>query len=356
MVKPMTVRQRVAAALRREPVDQVPLTIYPGMVPSGEAERALRERGLGFSVRVRLLSAETPNCRTESRHYTEDGVSYHRTTIRTPVGEVYATFRAGGGYGSHCALERYIKGPDDYKAVEFWVRDTLYQPVYDDLLRARENVGEDGYVAGSMGYSPLMDMRVNLLGIERFSLDLYDRPDLFFSLYEALAAKHREAYPILADSPADVVIYCGNCSPEIFGRERFGKYCASLYNELGEQLHAKGKLLGCHLDANNANWADVVAASRLDVIEAFTPAPDTDMSIADARAAWPDKVLWLNFPSSVHLAPAERVREQTRELLRQAAPGHGLIIGVTENIPDHAWRTSLNAICDVLEEGLGTRD
>jgi len=28
----------------------------------------------------------------------------------------------------------------------------------------------------------------------------------------------------------------------------------------------------------------------LDYIEAFTPAPDTDMTLAAARKAWPDKV------------------------------------------------------------------
>jgi len=350
MARRMTVRQRVAAALRRESVDQVPLTIYPGMVPSGEFERSLRLQGLGFAVRVGLFSAETPNCSVERCDYSQDAVRYARTTIRTPVGEVYATSRPGGAYGTTWAVDYYIKGPDDYRAIEFMVRDTVYRPAYDSFLQAVEDVGEDGYVMGNMGYSPLMEMRVRLLGTERFAFDLHDRPDLFFSLYETLREKQREAYPILADSPADVVTYCGNCSPEILGRERFERYCLPCYNDLGEQLHARGKLLGVHLDANNRLWKDAVAASAIDVVEAFTPAPDTDMSVADARAAWPDKVLWLNFPSSVHIASRERIREQTRELLRQAAPCDGLIVGITENIPSHAWRTSLSAICEVLAE------
>ena len=177
-----------------------------------------------------------------------------------------------------------------------------------------------------------------------------------------LREKHREVYPLLADSPAELVIYCGNCSPEVLGR-RFHEYVLPCYNELGEQLHARGKLLGCHLDANNRLWAEAVARSELDVIEAFTPAPDTDMSVADARAAWPDKVLWLNYPSSLHLASAERIRAATRQLVAEAAPGAtlrsgaslrstslGFIIGITENIPDPQWRTSLRAIAEVLGE------
>jgi len=34
----------------------------------------------------------------------------------------------------------------------------------------------------------------------------------------------------------------------LVGLERFEKYCISRYNELGEMLHEKGKLLGVHMD------------------------------------------------------------------------------------------------------------
>ena len=352
----MTIRERIAAALRRQPVDQIPFTIYPGMVPAGEEERRLRELGLGLSVRMALVEVVRPNVQNRYCQYEENGISYGRNTMVTAVGEVSMAWRLGAAYGSNWIVENYIKTPDDYRTMEFVVRDTAYRPSYDAFLKAVEETGEDGYVSGNMGYSPLMEMRVNLLGLERFGLDMYDRPDLFFSLYETMREKEREAYPLLADSPAEFVIYCGNCSPEIIGPPRFAQYCVPCYNELGALLHEKGKLLGCHLDANNAAWKEAVAASELDVIEAFTPAPDTDMSVADARAAWPGKVLWINFPSSLHLASAERVRTETRKIVEEAAPGDGLIVGITENVPDSAWRTSLGAIAEALmEEAAGRR-
>ena len=42
----MTPRQRVEAALRGEPVDRVPLTMYKSMVPQCEVERRLRNADL----------------------------------------------------------------------------------------------------------------------------------------------------------------------------------------------------------------------------------------------------------------------------------------------------------------------
>ena len=115
-------------------------------------------------------------------------------------------------------------------------------------------------------------------------------------------------------------------------------------------MHVEGKLLGSHLDANNALWADEVAASPLDWIEAFTPDPDSDMTLAEAREKWPGKTLFINFPSSVHLQEAEAIEAETRRLLRESAPGDHFIIGITENVPENRWRESFAAILRTANE------
>jgi len=111
-------------------------------------------------------------------------------------------------------------------------------------------------------------------------------------------------------------------------------------------------MIASHLDARMNTLMEAVARSRLDVVEAFTPVPDCDVTVKEAREAWPDKVLWMNFPSSVHLAPPQRIREETLRILSQAAPGKRFLIGITEDIPEHSWRTSLTIISQtILEHG-----
>jgi len=95
--------------------------------------------------------------------------------------------------------------------------------------------------------------------------------------------------------------------------------------------------------------AEAIGGTDLDYIEAFTPAPDTDMSVREAREAWPDKVLWLNFPSSVHLRSDAEVERVTVDLLEQAGTPDGLIMGVTEDMPPNRWQGSCTAIMDGLE-------
>ena len=136
------------------------------------------------------------------------------------------------------------------------------------------------------------------------------------------------------------------------GRERFEKYCVPLFSEAAEELHKHGVLLGSHLDGNNAAWAQAVAASDLDYVEAFTPPPDCDLSVRDALDLWQGKFLWLNFPSSVHLASIPAIEEATRELIRQAAPGDRFIVGITEDIPADRWQQNMLAVSRVIgEEG-----
>jgi EAL domain-containing protein (putative c-di-GMP-specific phosphodiesterase class I) len=95
---------------------------------------------------------------------------------------------------------------------------------------------------------------------------------------------------------------------------------------------------------------DVVRNSKLDFVEAFTPPPNCNVSVAEARAAWPEKRLWINFPSSVHIESEETIREATREIVRQAGDCKGFLIGVTEDVPREHIERSLTVILETLRE------
>jgi hypothetical protein len=176
-----------------------------------------------------------------------------------------------------------------------------------------------------------------------------DHRDELLKLYDALVQNRRRIYPLVAQSPCLHANYGGNVTPEIIGLENFERYYVPHYNEAAEIMHKHGKLIGSHLDANCRLLSRAVAGTALDYIEAFTPAPDTDMTLKQARDVWPDKVLWLNFPSSVHLRPDSRVEQFTVEMLDELGTIDGLIVGITEDIPPERWQFSCTAIMDGLD-------
>ena len=345
----MTPRERVLAVLNGERPDKIPFTIYEYKIPQCSVERRLRNEGMCIvNRRVPVYKIETPNCVKKEHHYTEDGKPRIRQIIRTPVGEV-STVREPAGFTSW-TLERLFKGPEDYKILKFMARDQQVRPCYEEYADAEKWMGEDIILRSSVGLTPLHEIMIHTMNVETFALEWADRQDEILELESILREKHKDRYPILADSPITHANYGGNETPDVMGPPRFREFVVPLYEACGKLLHQKGKLLGAHLDGNNRPWADAVAKSSLDYVEAFTPAPDTDMTLAEALDAWADKVLWINYPSSVHLASIEKIKETTREIVSLARETNRVIIGITEDIPPDRWQENLLAISEVINE------
>jgi len=245
---------------------------------------------------------------------------------------------------------RLFKSPEDYDALEYLIENQEFEPAFEGFLEAEKRMGGEAYFKTSVPGAPIHALIFSYMGIETFSIEWSERRERIDRLHELMMANTRKICEIVAQSPARLVQSGGNYTPEVLGKERFLSYVAPQWDEICAILHQGNKLVGSHLDANNLIWAEDVAASGLDWIEAFTPSPDTDMSVADARRLWPGKTLFCNFPSSVHVSSKERIYETTREMLRQAAPGDRFIIGITETVPENRWRESYATIMDAIDD------
>jgi hypothetical protein len=347
----MTPRERVEAVLRGTGPDRVPFTVYEYKLPQCEVERKLRNDGLCIMNRGHPgYGTVTPNCKSTSLSYTDPttGRPRVRTVVETPAGEL-SSLSEPAAFTSW-RHELMFKSPEDYARLIAFVNDTQYIPDYASVERARAWLGDDVFLRGGVGYEPLQAIIYSYLGVETFAIEWSERRDEVMKLHDAIVAMNRRAYRVLAEGPHWVVQYGGNVSPEIVGLKRFEELIVPHYNELGEMLHKRGKMLLVHLDANCGPLREAIAGSEIDIVEAFTPAPDTDMSVADARQAWPDKVLWINFPSSVHLSSAEVIYETTRQIIADDTGGEKLIIGITEDVPEHRWQESFLTISRAIQD------
>ena len=156
-------------------------------------------------------------------------------------------------------------------------------------------------------------------------------------------------YDVVAASPADYVLYGGNVVPQMLGPDRVRDLACPCWNAFAERLHDRGKKMGVHLDADNRLILDTVRNSQLDFVEAFTPPPDCSVSVTEARKAWPEKCLWVNFPSSIHLQPEETIRQTTINIVEQAGDRKGFLMGVTEDIPREHIVRSVSVILQTLQ-------
>lgn len=343
-----TPRRRVEAILHGEMPDKVPLTMYECMVPQCTAERQLRNRGMCIVYRTSVFATHSPNVERTTESFQVDGVQHVRVHTETPVGTLTEVNRPAGFTSWH--LERAFKRPEDYAKLRFLVQDQRFEPRYEEYQRKEAELGEDFILRTGIAATPLHQIMIQWMGVETFAVEWAERRDEILSLYHLMARRQREIHQLVARSPASHANYGGNEVPEVMGVERFEQYCLPLYEEAAFELHPRGVLLGSHFDGNNRAWAHLVATSSLDYVEAFTPPPDCDLSVRDALDFWPDKFLWLNFPSSVHLDSLAGIQAATRELIAEAAPGDRIIIGITEDIPAERWQQNMLAIARTIDD------
>jgi len=349
----MNCAEKIEAVFDGEFADVVPFALKGWRIPECEMQQILLKEGMCIIDSRSVYKSVSPNVKTETHSFKEDDVTYQRTAIETPKGNLSSMTKrtpAPKTESTSWREEMMFKSPEDYDAIEFMMQDRKYLPNYEPFLKAQKQSDGRAFFKTAAPGSPLHTIMYHIMGIEAFSIEWAERRDRVIALHDTIAENEREIYSIVAKSPAKIVQCGGNYSPEVLGKQRFMDYIIPHWEEAASILHEGGKMMGCHLDANNKLWANEVGESDLDWIEAFTPAPDTDMTVADARRVWPGKVLFMNYPSSVHLENADVIEETTKKILKEAAPGDRLIVGITENVPENRWRESFYIILKTINE------
>lgn len=346
----MDVSERVRKVLRGEMPDRVPWLIYSNHLPRGSFERRMRDMGLGLDVRCSVYRAYTPNVKVETRTVGD----YVYTIYRTPVGEVYSKHRTRlsfqlRGQGSWL-LEHLVKSPEDVKTVRFIVEDTVYEPEYEAYCQLEEELEGDGVVTAGADYTPLMKTIIVYLGFKAFAVMFRRSTREIEDLMNSLDSKYLEMYRIIAKSPAEIVRVGDNIDGVMISPGLFEKYCLPYYNKYSDILKASGKTVISHMDGRLRRLKELIAETKLDAIEAFTPPPMGDLPVSEAKEAWKDKTIWINFPEEVFLRTAEEIRDYTLTLLRETAPGLGYIIGITEDIHPAHFRKGIEAVTTTLHK------
>jgi len=349
----MNCAEKIEAIFDGKFVDRVPFALKGWRIPDCEMREKLLSEGMCIIDSRGVYSSVSPNIKTKTQSFEKDGVTYHKTIINTPKGVLSSMTKrvpSPRTESTSWRVEMMFKGPEDYDAIEFMIKDRKYSPNYEPFLKALEQSdGKAFFKTGAPG-SPIHNIMYGIMGIETFSIEWAERRERVIALHDLMAENQREIFSIIAKSPAKAIQCGGNYCPEVLGKDRFVDFVLPHWEEVSSILHEGGKMFGCHLDANNRLWAKEVGDSGLDWIEAFTPAPDTDMTIADARKMWPGKVLFINFPSSIHLESADVIAETTKQMLKEAAPGDRFIVGITENVPENRWRESFYTILSTLNK------
>lgn len=139
-----------------------------------------------------------------------------------------------------------------------------------------------------------------------------------------------------------------NFTAETIGPARYERFLLPVYKSYLPMLHEAGKIIGTHYDGKLASVKHLIAEAPMDLIESLTEPPEGDMTLAECRAAWPDKLFWSNINVSKFDLPTEQLQEDIRRCVDAAAPdGRGLAFEISEDLPVK-WQAGIPAILEAL--------
>lgn len=201
----------------------------------------------------------------------------------------------------------------------------------------------------SVGDVPLHEFLENGAGYEHAFYHLSDHEREVGHLLEVMREAERERmWPVVADSPARLLLHGQHLSTQFTPPRLFRRYVTPYYQEFAPRMHESGKALAMHADNDTSAILDLIEEAGWDMVECFVTAPMVPLTLERAREVWGNRVIiWGGLPSLL-LSPSvseEDFRAYVRDLLRVIAPGDAFILGIADNaMPDSviervAWVT-----------------
>ncbi len=364
----MTDRQRLLAIMAGNPPDRIPwiprlaiwhqAQIRRGTLPERYRGMALREieRSLGMGTPARegrVFRTEIHDVEVVREREGQDVV----TRYVTPVGTVSTRERTSevlerGGIAARREVEHLIRGPEDYPVVEYMVEHTEVIPTYDEYLDYEAEVGEDGVPLVSIGADPFYRIMREYVGYNQVFYHMRDHPERVEHFLGVLTEQAQTIQQVALDSPAKLILHGEHFDSQMTSPPLFRRYMLPYFQPFAERMHARGKVLACHADADASLLLGLIVESGFDMAECFVTAPMVPLTLAQARAAWGNRVIiWGGIPSSILCDPVtdEAFEAYVLDLFRTIAPGEAFILGVADNVMAEAHIERVERVSEMVQ-------
>lgn len=343
-------RGRILALLNGQPIDRVPFVQYDGMIPNEAVWEVVGRENLGRLRWTTAYRLEHPNCRIDEAESIERGIRTVCRRLITPKGELRELAQYEPTFGGVSVKEHYIKSIDDYETYFAYLDDLTVIPAPEELERSSHELGDDGLPHTWIGRTPYQKLWIELVDIVDLSAHMVEVPDLVAEAIRRLEAHTLELARVTMELDPPYLVIGDNITAPMIGERLFREYCVPIYNRICDIADAKGRPVVVHMDGDLKPLWQAIAETRIRGLDSFSPPPDNDTSAGVASRLWPDKVLMLNFPSSVHIKPPEEIYRAAMQILEEAGHTGRLQIQISENVPPGIYRTSYPAIVRAIRD------
>ena len=340
-------RSRFEASLAGARVDPPVYAVYDWFAenrPQVDWAR-LFQLGLGRINHATLTRHVRPHVKIgETTSVQSAGPARRDVTWITDIGELHEW------YLGEWRQEYLIKTPADYRIMARALADVAVQPAADVFQQSEAAVGDNGITLGlpTMHRTAFQMLVVDYVGLEQFSLAVASGVPELVDLLELMNELTYRDFIAVTQTPARHLKLWENISIEAIGPVLYRRHFVPVYERILTILQSSGQQLHVHYDGKLRSIAEVVARLPFGGIDSFTETPEGDLSVAEARAAWPDKYLWLHPNLGWYRLPSPELCANIRRI-QQGAGLTRYCLMISEDLPP-AWEQTVPLVLETLNE------
>lgn len=290
-------------------------------------------------------------CYTE--HYenvqvsTTENNGVYTTSYSTPKGDVSFVYYFENG--TRFLKKHLLKSVSDLEIMTYIAEHTYYEECFDQFTEFEEILGDDGVATATAPMSPLLEATQVLCGLENMSYFLYDEPDIVEAMFAAMHKRNIKVYELLKKLPSKYVFAYEDTSTTLISRDQMSKYAVPALNDYAKIMHEAGKTFITHMCGKLKGFMGEIAKVQSDGIDSVCPPTTGDVTLAQVRAALPNKVLIGGIePPSMVLKNREALLSDIISTLNGIEDKRGIILSSGDAVPYGTSIETLRAISEMI--------
>ena len=305
-----------------------------------------RDMGTPVWLPVRPWRVETPGVEVITTEANRERIIRSETS----AGPLIARWIVGPD-GAWWQAEYPVKTEKDLEAALVLVKARHYVLDPTELARTEAEVGEDGILAIEIPRRPISDVLHEILGWSDGLMFLAE--PAIPEINAILEAKLQDFVREIAKLPGSIILSPDNLDGQFISPALFQEYLADSYRLTAEVLHQQQKLVLVHVGGPIKHLAVPLAETGIDGLEGVAGAPQSDLSLAEARQAiGPALTLWGGIPQDVMLEmyAREDFEAAVSHAVKEARVDRRTILGIADRVPVDAELERLEVIPTLIEQ------
>jgi len=230
-------------------------------------------------------------------------------------------------------FEYILKSPEDLKIYQAILEDEEWYWDAESYARDQERVGQRGLMMFYARRSPLQSLFIETMGFESAVWMMHDHPEMIQAYLELRAERDNAMYRVICDKHPPLFNFGENIDAHMDPPRYWRKHLLPYYRLRTSQLHAAGIATSIHIDGAMRPLLRDIPDCPTTAIEACTPLPQGDVTVAEIKEALGSKVMLDGIPALYFLPmyPLETLRDCVREVVDTFYPH--LVLGVSDEPP-----------------------